>query len=218
MNNSTKRWLWTVLAALLVSGCSPSDQFWKKPDVGEKVTTLDDAIKKIAIVRNVDLCDHSLRGFPEPLLAATNLERLSLRKNAIGTVPDGIAALPKICWLDLGQTGLTNLPPALGRLPALTALYLNDNALVAVPASLGDLPKLTYLNLDRNKLTSLPPELGRLASLKWLRLNSNQLTDLPADMSGWTKNLKRLYLTGNPLPEAEKNRIRKALPACDVFF
>jgi len=218
MNNSTKGRPWAALAALLVGGCSPSDQFWKKPDVGEKFTVLDAALMQPAIVRNLDLYGRDLQGFPEQTFTLTNLERLGLRKNAIRTVPDGIAALTKVYFVDLGEAGLTNIPAAFGRLPALTTLYLNDNALTVIPAGLGDAAKLMYLNLDRNKLTALPPDLGKLSSLKWLRLNGNQLTALPSDVSGWTQNLKRLYLKGNPLPESEKDRIRKALPKCDVIF
>ncbi len=213
-----KRMLWTALTAILVGGCAPSDQFWKKPDVGEKITSLDAAAKQAATVRNLDLYLKNLQGFPPQILTLTNVERLGLRKNDVGTVPDGIASLTKLYWLDLGQTKLTELNPAIGRLSALQTAYLNDNLLTTLPASLGDLSKLTYLNADRNKLTSVPNELGRLSSLKWLRLNGNQLTALPADLTGWSQNLKRLYLKGNPIPEPEKDRLLKALPSCEIFF
>jgi leucine-rich repeat protein SHOC2 len=218
MEHTMKRMIWVGLSALLIGGCSPSDQFWTKPDVGEKVTSLDAAAKQAATVRNLDLYRQNLQGFPPQVLSLTALERLSLRRNAIGTVPAGITTLTKVTWLDLGQAGLTELNPAIGRMAALQTVYLNDNLLTSLPASLADLAALTYLNADRNKLTSLPNELGRLSSLKWLRLNGNQLTALPADLTGWSKSLKRLYLRGNPLPEPEKERIRKALPACDVIF
>lgn len=218
MDHTMNRMIWIGLTALLVGGCSPSDQFWKKPDVGEKITSLDTASKQAATVRNLDLYSKDLKGFPAQILTLKKLERLSLRKNAVVTVPDGVAALTTLCWLDLGQAGLTELNPAVGRLPALQMLYLNDNLLTTLPASLAGLTKLTYLNADRNKLTAVPNELGRLSSLKWLRLNGNQLTALPADLTGWSQNLKRLYLKGNPIPAPEQERIRKALPACDVYF
>lgn len=218
MKHIMKYTLLAGLTAFVVVGCSPSDQFWKKPDIGEKVTSLEAAAKGAATVRNLDLYQKNLKEFPLQILDLASLERLGLRQNAIGTVPDGIAGLAKLYWLDLGQAGLTELNPAVGRLAALQTVYLNDNALTGLPAALGGLAQLTYLNADRNKLTSLPNELGRLSSLKWLRLNGNQLTALPADLSGWSKGLQRLYLRGNPLPEPEKERLRKALPSCSIFF
>lgn len=218
METVLKSWVLLGLTSLLVGGCSPRDQFWKKPDFGEKVTSLDAALKKGAAVRNLDLYNLNLQGFPEGILSLNQLERLGLRKNAIGTVPAGIAGLTKLAWMDLGQAGLTALDAAVGRLPALTTLYVNDNALAALPASLSECKGLTYFNADRNKLTALPDGLGRLPQLKWLRLNGNQIAALPADLGGWAKTLKRLYLRGNPLPDAEKDRVRKALPNCEIFF
>jgi Leucine-rich repeat (LRR) protein len=97
-------------------------------------------------------------------------------------------------------------------------LWLNDNRLTSLPSELGQLSKLTYLNLDRNPLTALPDSLGRLSNLTWLRLNQNRLTALPTDLSGLAQNLKTLYLMGNPIPDSEKERIRKALPKCRVIF
>lgn len=207
-----------ALILTLAAGCSPSDQFWHKPDLGTRFTSLDDAGRQPQAVRFLDLFDQQRAGFPPAILALTNLERLSLRKNAVGDLPDTIASLTRLAWIDLGACGLTNLPATVGSLPKLTTLYLNDNALSSLPDSLGDLRTLCYLNLDRNQLAALPASIGKLESLRWLRLNGNRLSALPADMSGLARSLKRLYLRENPLPESELNRIRKALPNCEIIY
>jgi Leucine-rich repeat (LRR) protein len=75
-----------------------------------------------------------------------------------------------------------------------------------------------YFNADRTRLTELPQEFGALPNLKWLRLNHNQLTAMPTDISGLAKNLKVLYLIGNPIPEQEQKRIQNSLPDCNVIF
>jgi hypothetical protein len=49
-------------------------------------------------------------------------------------------------------------------------------------------------------------------------LNGNKLTALPEKIDQLAPSLKRLHLKGNPLPEEERNRIRKALPACEILF
>jgi Leucine-rich repeat (LRR) protein len=206
------------MAAGLISGCSPSDQFWKKPDIGDKVTTLEEALKHPETVRNLDLFNRGLPGFAAEILTLKNLERLSLRKNTVVTVPDTITSLTALKWLDLGESRLTELNPAVGTLPALSALYLNDNALTVLPITLGDLSRLQYLNADRNKVTAIPASLGKSESLKWLRLNDNLITAMPDDLGGLAKNLRRLYLRGNPIPDAEKKRIQQALPNCQVIF
>ncbi|MCR8649633.1 hypothetical protein A1343_17555 [Leptospira interrogans serovar Bataviae] len=50
------------------------------------------------------------------------------------------------------------------------------------------------LDLSRQKLTTLPKEIGQL------------------------KNLKRLELDNNQLSSEEKERIRKLLPKCKIYF
>lgn len=202
----------------LVGGCAPSDQFWKRPDTGEKITTVEAALKQPDTVRNLDLFNRNLPAFPREILRLSNLERLSLRRNTIGEPPAAMTNLSRLAWLDLGESRLTNAPASLGRLPRLTVLYLNDNTLPALPDALGDLTKLQYLNADRNQLSTLPASLGKLTTLKWLRLNHNQLHALPDDLSGLAQSLQRLYLWGNPIPDPEKERIRKALPNCQVIF
>jgi Leucine-rich repeat (LRR) protein len=207
-----------IIALALIGGCSPRDQFWKKPDIGDKITTVEEALKQPDTLRNLDLFNRGLPAFPTEILGLKNLERLSLRRNTVVTVPDTLASLTRLKWLDLGECGLTQLTPALGTLPNLSALYVNDNALTELPGSLGDLSRLQYLNADRNALTAIPASLGKAGSLKWLRLNDNQIAALPGDLSGLAQNLKRLYLRGNPLPDSEKARIKQALPNCQVFF
>lgn len=213
-----KHLLAALTLCLFLTGCSPSDQFWKKPDIGVKITSLAEALRNPGAVRYLSLYDNHLESFPQDILKLPNLERLSLRQNAIPILPDDISSLSKLNWLDAGRCQLTDLTPSIGKLTNLSFLYLNDNQLAALPIALGDCAKLQYLNADRNKLTALPTSLGALSSLKWLRLNNNQITALPRDLSGLASSLRRLYLKGNPIPDSEKERIRQALPKCEVIF
>lgn len=209
----------TILAlGLFCFGCAPSDQFWKKPDIGRKFTSIDEAMKTPDAVRYLNLHDAGLSAFPDHILKLKNLERLSLRKNPVTSIPEGIGTLSALNWLDLGRTQLADLTPAVGRLKNLAYLYLNDNSITSLPEDLGNGGKLVYLNADRNQLKTLPASLGRMTSLKWLRLSGNQITALPADLGGLATNLRRLYLKGNPIPEPEKKRIKAALPRCEIFF
>ncbi|EMK23721.1 leucine-rich repeat domain-containing protein [Leptospira kirschneri] len=73
------------------------------------------------------------------------------------------------------------------------------------------------LNLWNNQLTTLPKEIGQLKNLQRLELNNNQLTTLSKGI-GQLKNLKKLYLNNNQLSSEEKERIRKLLPKCQIYF
>ena len=203
-----------ALAALL-AGCSPPPQPARSL---HRAITMAEALEAPDQVRDLDLYYRRLPAFPPEILQLKNLEKLCLRTCTIGDLPPGIATLAKIQSLDLGEAHLTNLTASIAALTNLDRLWLNDNTLTTLPPVLGRLPNLMYLNLDRNRLTARPPDLGHLASLRWLRLNHNQLTALPPDLSGLAQNLQILYLIGNPIPEAERIRIKQALPKCKVVF
>lgn len=188
------------------------------PDDPLRAITLDEALAKSNTLEHLDLFTRKLKGFPPVILQFKQLKQLNLRTCTIGEVPEAIGTLTNLYRLDLSQTGLTHLTPAISRLSQLSYLWLNDNPLPSLPPEMAALTNLAYLNADRTGLSSLPPGVGTLAKLKWLRLNNNQITAMPADMSGLAKNLKVLYLIGNPIPETEKNRITAALPACRVVF
>lgn len=197
-----------------LSGCRPGTP----PGDPRRAITLGEAITKSNTLETLDLFTRKLNGFPPVILQFRQLKHLNLRTCSIGQLPDEIGTLTHLYRLDLSQTGLTNLTPAICHLSQLSYLWLNDNHLPALPPEMAALTNLAYLNADRTGLSSLPPGLGALANLKWLRLNNNQISAMPADMSGLAKNLKVLYLIGNPIQEAEKDRIRTALPACRVVF
>ena len=204
-----------LLLALVFCGCSPAVN---KPPDPLRATTITEALAQSNTIENLDLYYRRLNGFPAAILNLKTLKQLNLRTCTLGRLPDEIAALSQLNRLDLEQTGLTNLPPAIGQLPQLTHLWLNDNPLPALPSEIGGLTNLLYLNADRTLLTQLPQGIGSLSNLKWLRLNNNQLTAMPPDMTGLAKNLKVLYLIGNPIPLEEQKRIRAALPGCNVIF
>lgn len=115
------------------------------------------------------------------------------------------------CWM------ITELPPAIGNLKQLTTLRLTLNAIKAVPTDIAELKQLKVLDLTDNAGLENIANLTKLPSLERLLLYGCGLTKLPGNI-GNLKNLKELGLVGNNLDKAEQERIRKALPNCDIRF
>lgn len=114
----------------------------------------------------------------------TNLTRLHLGFNHIGTLPEDV-------FRDL---------------TALETLWLNGNRLTTLPPTvfqgLGD---LRNLNIPGNRFSTLPEGLFAGLTLDALTLDENQLTSLPAGLFRGVNRLERLVLAGNQLgtlPEA----------------
>jgi Leucine-rich repeat (LRR) protein len=65
--------------------------------------------------------------------------------------------------------------------------------------------------LEGNKLTELAATIGNLRSLRFLGVEGNRLSELPSTIGSLT-NLEELDASGNALQDAEKQRVRAALP------
>ena len=110
------------------------------------------------------------------LAGLTGLRTLSLRGNALTTLPDGLSATPNLRSLLLGGNRLSSLDEdAFAGLSALSGLDLSDNALSTLPGGvLAGLSALRRLRLDGNALKTLPDGLfAGVGSLRSARLGRN---------------------------------------------
>lgn len=106
----------------------------------------------------------------------------------------------------------------LSKAEQLIELNLHGNQLRRFPRNLGRLRKLKGLILSENRLESLPESLCKLEQLESLTISFNPLTRALKNLRK-LKNIKIFIAVGVPFPEAEKKRIREALPPdCNVRF
>ncbi|WP_000718262.1 leucine-rich repeat domain-containing protein, partial [Leptospira interrogans] len=73
------------------------------------------------------------------------------------------------------------------------------------------------LYLGNNELKTLPKEIGQLQNLKSIDLSNSQLKTLSKEIEQ-LKNLQTLNLWNNQLSSQEKEKIRKLLPKCQIYF
>lgn len=121
------------------------------------------------------------------------VERLSLQKNALTTLPNSFDKLTKLRYLDLHSNKLQEIPPILLRCP-----------------------HLEILDLSSNHITHLPQEYPQLwcENLKVLSLKNNAVSSLrelyQAVMS--LKSLKILEIEGNSIPLEELEQVKSQIP------
>jgi len=182
-------------------------------------TSLQDALADPEHVRVLILNGTRLTGLPAAIATLVHLRVLILNRNAeLTAIPDELAHLTGLTAIYLG--GSPRLPFArvlrtLQQLPNLEGLGIDDNHLGAVPDEIVGFSRLKRLGLSADSLTALPAAIGALANLETLDLYDNALAALPAELSRLTR-LRTLYIKGNPLPSAEIDRIRAALPSVTV--
>lgn len=166
-------------------------------------------------LRRLYLTECGLTVFPD-LSSLTELEYLNLDRNAIEAIPSNLPS--SLRWLRLNGNKVAMLPDSIGSLSSLQRLYLENNHLSALPDSLEGLSLLEDIDLSGNALVSFPEVLLRLPKLRNLDLRGNTgLAKLPENI-GEMKSLRTLVLAQCPLPEAERKRVRAALPHCVINF
>ncbi|MFP6900096.1 MAG: leucine-rich repeat domain-containing protein [Opitutales bacterium] len=113
---------------------------------------------------------------------------------SLGEALDDLSALSKfknLETLSLPRSGLSDLAP------------------------LSKQKKLIYLDLRHNEIENLSPLAG-LPALIYLYLQGNRVKD-PSPL-GKLANLSYLTLVDNPVAEDRREKLRKALPNCRIFF
>ncbi|XP_061618764.1 keratocan [Phyllopteryx taeniolatus] len=173
--------------------------------------------------------DNLLSWVPFPLPAS--LEHLSLSRNRISKIPDGVFfGLDKLTFLDLqgnklmddavtevSLKGLNNLVQInlaknqlssmpLGLPPTTTQLFLDGNNIDKIPMGyFKGLPKMAFLRLNHNKLGSsgVPSNVFNISSILDLQLSHNLLTEVPLIPPG----LEQLYLDHNNIKSVSGSNV-----------
>ena len=115
------------------------------------------------------------------------------------------------CW------AIGEIPGQVRNLKHLESLILRVNNIQTLPKEINELKSLRTLDLTDNPGLSNIDNVVGLENLEELVLFGCYLTKLPKDI-GRLRNLKYLGLTENDIDSQEKERIKKALPTCDIKF
>jgi hypothetical protein len=114
------------------------------------------------------------------------------------------------CWM------IDQIPPEIGNLTELDTLGLTLGLFKRFPDEISKLKKLRFLDLTDSYIFNID-NITTLKNLDQLLLYGCGLTKLP-DNIGDLSNLKFIGLVGNHLDSSEINRIKKALPNCEVYY
>jgi hypothetical protein len=170
-----------------------------------------------------------------------SLTKLFLERNALSEIPHSIGNLQSLEILSLLNNPLREIPPTIGNLVSLQELNCGFCELTDLPAMVGCTsltnvnlqsntqldavgmesfftnppPNLATLSLPRCGLEFLSESIGSLTTLVWLGIDYNRLSVLPSSI-GNLQSLRRLWLEGNLLSDAEKVQAQKSLPNCAI--
>lgn len=150
----------------------------------------------------------SAEGF---LRCFTGLNILEVRDFTLSSFPETVTTMPSLKSLVLSRCGIVFDEPAQTRLSSLSKLQsldLYDNPLGRVP-NLSSLPELSVIDLASTGINQFPIGLAERSRLTMAMLSENNITELPAALFQVTAEVSDGFdLSGNPLSEAARNRIK----------
>ncbi|QXH55079.1 NEL-type E3 ubiquitin ligase domain-containing protein [Pseudomonas maumuensis] len=163
-------------------------------------------------VAELTLTGLSLEQIPDGFLRCfAQLRWLNLGNNALASVPVDIGHLSQLRNLRMAENRIImgmNGAQALGRLTRLQSLDLSFNPLGAISLHLRPLTRLRELNLRSTNLLTVPADLQWCGQLEIADLRDNHLASMPQAVLDAPQAWRRaLLLTGNPLPEAIRQRL-----------
>ena len=128
-------------------------------------------------VTELTLSGKKLTKLPEELMSFSNLQKLSIRRSNLDTLPEWLSQLP-ITELRIVKSRLQYIPPVIYQLNGLTTLDLGHNYISEVPSEIAQLKKLEKLNLWGNSIYDLPIEITEMTKLKNIDLRVIDLNRL----------------------------------------
>ncbi|MDB2387160.1 leucine-rich repeat-containing serine/threonine-protein kinase [Shewanella sp.] len=191
----------------------------KQLTISEGLTQFPEAIFTLADTLEVlDLSGNKLSQLPSQFSCLTQLKLLFLTCNDFETIPEVIAACPKLEMISFKSNKLKSV--ATGSLPLQTRwLILTDNQITSLPEDIGRLYRLQKLALAGNKLQALPASMANCTELELARLSANAFTSLPDWLFSLPK-LAWLAIAGNPFvpPTSCANKGQQLEPVPNVMM
>ncbi|MFL0248699.1 leucine-rich repeat domain-containing protein [Candidatus Clostridium stratigraminis] len=190
-------------------------------------------LRVLTNLQSLGLASNQIK-YVSALKGLTNLQSLSLDKNEISDISD-FKGLINLQYLNLIDNQISNIS-ALKELTSLQYLILDNNQISDISALKG-LTNIQYLFLDNNQISDISA-LNGLTNLQYLFLDDNQISDISAlkelaslyslyldnnqisDINALTGliNLQSLGLIGNHISITDQQKLKTALPNCEVLF
>lgn len=182
------------------------------------VCNIPEGVATLVNLESISIHGCRIGPIPRSMCLCRKLEALIFENNKLEMFPSDVFCLnSSLRALALPNNDVQILPASIDSLRKLQLLWLDHNSLDSIPDEVGNIKFLIRLTLRGNNLQTVPSTLSKLKNLKVLWLDSNRISSLPEELGQLT--LDTLTLSGNPLSEQEKQRIRAFMPAkTNIYF
>jgi Leucine-rich repeat (LRR) protein len=151
--------------------------------------------------------------------SSTNAKVLDLSNKGLTNVTSDVYGQTGTTDLILSNNNIRTLPSEMGKMTSVVIFKIDHNILDgSLIGEIRQMSKLRQLDVSYNKMTGMPAEIGQLDNLETLNYSYNNISGLPNELANLKNNLKEFNLTGNPLSQAQINKLKTSLPNTNIIF
>jgi Leucine-rich repeat (LRR) protein len=151
--------------------------------------------------------------------SSTNAKVLDLSNQGLKKITPDVYNQTSTTDLILSNNNIRTLPSEMGKMTSVVIFKIDHNILDgSLIGEIRQMSKLKQLDVSYNKMTGMPAEIGQLDNLITLNYSYNNISGLPNELANLKNNLKELNLTGNPLNQAQINKLKTELPNTNIIF
>jgi Leucine-rich repeat (LRR) protein len=143
----------------------------------------DECFEDFVAMEELDLSDNQFTEIPN-VSKLTNLKKLNLENNFLGSIPKGLNKLINLNQLNLSNNQLNSCKGVFDCLK-LTNLKLNGNLLTSLDSGIYKLKNLKMLNLDDNEIQRIPNSIIKLNSLEKFSIRNNSNEKVTDELLNW---------------------------------
>jgi hypothetical protein len=187
-------------------------------DTSRTAVIIPDSVGRLRNLESIYIHGYRVGPVPRSIVRCMKLHGISFIDAQLDSIPAALFCLRySLFGLSLSYNNIASIPANIDSLQGLFNLWLDHNRIVSIPDEIGNMKYMRRLELNSNRLIAVPAAISGLKDLRVLRLDSNMITTLPAELG--TLNIDTLILSGNPISEQERQRIRAFMPVkTNIYF
>jgi hypothetical protein len=187
-------------------------------DTSRTAVIIPDSVGRLRNLENIYIHGYRVGQVPRSIVRCMNLKGIAFIYAQLDSIPAELFCLQySLLGLSLSYNNIASIPANIDSLQHIYNMKLHHNHIVTIPDEIGNIKYMRRLELNSNRITAVPAAISGLKDLRVLWLDSNMIATLPTELS--RLNLDTLTLSGNPISELERQRIRAFMPAkTNIYF
>lgn len=174
-------------------------------------------ISTLKSLKSISFAETKIKDINCDLSQLKSLEHFDISRNDLAKFPEKIKTIPNLTWLSLDSNLFKDLSFIDNRLNKIETLYLYSNKVKAISKETRYLGNLKELLIFDNEIDNIPDNISDLKNLEKLEIWDNPIKAISPNIAQLSK-LKSIRIDDDFLTQTDKDKLKKWLPNCEIYF